>query len=388
MLGSAYASKRLDLHPRDVQGAASGWHQGLKSVRCAPHWVHVDRRFWLSSRTEGLSTDALRLYGVRGIMWLSGKPVDVTLEFSVWSDSLSEVGIRPTGISWPVGSERYERRVAAVLDAVGRSVCSQAQPDECTPEQPRRNGNPEHPTSTSREPRAPHRLPRTTPRRNEESKSKSRMKRAALAIGTSILIFFTLAATWVAISIYRFDHAIHHIALPASLISKGHDDLLVMVKGPNHSEQVLILHRSRGRAHPLQIPNTMLLPLGGGKSAPIDTLDLQHPTTIIGGLERLGLPIRQFVGLDLHMFSSKSVIGRLASGQASAASLIANPLSASSILEQVASHIYLGPGTPTSAVMSLTTVSAAHVVAIPTTRDAHGRVALAGKSGSKWGGLR
>jgi hypothetical protein len=49
----------------------------------------------------------------------------------------------------------------------------------------------------------------------------------------------------------------------------------------------------------------------------------------------------------------------------------------SSLLDQVASHIYLGPGTPVSAVLSLMNVPTAHPVSVPVSRDVHGTVVLA-----------
>jgi hypothetical protein len=281
-------------------------------------------------------------------------------------------------MAWPVGSERYDRRVAIALEVVSRSVCSQTRvtggrsadtdPGVLDPEQL---------ASTAPDPNNTENPLVIPTRRPEKSKLKSRIKNAVIAIGSIVLALFALAVTWIGVSIYRIDHAIHHVAVPASLISKRHDDLLLVVKGPNNSEQVLVVHSVRGHTGVLQIPKTLMLPVGRGQTARIDALSVKRPATIMSGLERLGIPIGQFVGLDLHMYSTHSVIGRLAMGQVSASSLISNPLSASSVLEQVASHIYLGPGTPTSAVMSLATVSAAHAVAIPTTRDSQGRIVLA-----------
>jgi hypothetical protein len=219
---------------------------------------------------------------------------------------------------------------------------------------------------------------------HSRSKKKGRMKGTALALLCGVVAFPAVVAIWVGISVYRIDHAIHHVSVPASLISKGHMDLLMMVKGPDKSEQVFVLHGTGVRQSVLQIPEKLLLPLVGGQTVPIDTLSIRRPATIISGLERLGLPITQFVGVDLHMFSSNSVIGRLATGQTSTSSLISNPLRASSLIEQVASHIYLGPGTPTSAIMSLTTVSTAHAVAIPTKSGPHGSVVLATMSAAVW----
>ena len=45
--------------------------------------------------------------------------------------------------------------------------------------------------------------------------------------------------------------------------------------------------------------------------------------------------------------------------------MVSNPAGASSLLQQVASHIYLGPGTPVSAVLSLMNVPTAHPVSVP-----------------------
>ncbi len=53
--------------------------------------------------------------------------------------------------------------------------------------------------------------------------------------------------------------------------------------------------------------------------------------------------------------------------------MISNPTGTSSLLSAVASHIYLGPGTPVSAVLSLMNVPTAHPVQVPTSRDRTGQ---------------
>ena len=85
-----------------------------------------------------------------------------------------------------------------------------------------------------------------------------------------------------------------------------------------------------------------------------------------------------YVGVDLHAVNPASSLGQLATGKLSVASMMSNPTGTSSILTQVASHIYLGPGTPVSAVLSLMNVPTAHPVSVPTERDVHGTVVLAG----------
>jgi hypothetical protein len=118
MFGAAYISRQIDIHPSDVIGIITQWHHGLQPVRCVPRWCRLEFGLWLASEANHRSADPLQLYAVPGILWNVGRPFRVFLEFSIWSDSLSAVGIRPNGIYWPVGTERYARRIAAALDAV------------------------------------------------------------------------------------------------------------------------------------------------------------------------------------------------------------------------------------------------------------------------------
>jgi hypothetical protein len=204
-----------------------------------------------------------------------------------------------------------------------------------------------------------------------------RLKRILIATGSGLLALILLAAGWIGISLYRIDHAVHHVEAPAPLLAKGRNDLLAIVKGPNHSEQIFVFHATGGHTHVLEIPNGLGLPLPGGGSVPIETLSLHAPSTIISGLDRLGIPVSHYVGVDLHMVNPNSSLGQLATGKLSATSLISDPTGTTSLLEQVASHIYLGPGTPVSAVLSLMNVPTANPVNVPTDKDVHGRVVLA-----------
>ena len=116
------------------------------------------------------------------------------------------------------------------------------------------------------------------------------------------------------------------------------------MKGPDHSEQIFVFHAVGGHTNVLQIPKALGLPLAGGRTVPIDTLSLHAPSTIIAGLDHLGIPVTHYVGVDLHMVSPTSSLGQLATGKLSVSSMISDPTGATSLLEQVASHIYLGPG--------------------------------------------
>jgi hypothetical protein len=204
------------------------------------------------------------------------------------------------------------------------------------------------------------------------------LKRVLLIAGAALGTLILVAGSWIGISLYRIDHAVHHVGVPASLLAKGKNDLLAIVKGPDHSEQVYVFHATDGHTNVLQIPKALGLPLADGVSVPLATLSLHSPATIISGLRHLGIPVSHYVGVDLHAVNPASSLGELATGKLSVASMMSNPTGTSSILTQVASHIYLGPGTPVSAVLSLMNVPTAHPVSVPTERDVHGTVVLAG----------
>jgi hypothetical protein len=204
------------------------------------------------------------------------------------------------------------------------------------------------------------------------------VKRVLLATGAALGALILVAGSWIGISLYRIDHAVHHVGVPSSLLARGKNDLLAIVKGPDHTEQVYVFHATDGHTNVLQIPKALGLPLADGGTVPLGTLSLHAPSTIISGLRHLGIPVSHYVGVDLHAVDPSSALGKLATGKLSVASMMSNPAGTSSILTQVASHIYLGPGTPVSAVLSLMNVPTAHPVSVPTERDVHGTVVLAG----------
>jgi hypothetical protein len=206
---------------------------------------------------------------------------------------------------------------------------------------------------------------------------RRRLKRILIASGSGFLALILLVAAWIGISLYRIDHAVHHVGVPASLLAKGKNDLLAIVKGPDHSEQIFVFHATGGHTHVLKLPSRLALPMPGGGRVPIDTLSLHAPATIIAGLGQLGIPVSHYVGVDLHTVDPASSLGQLATGKLSVTSLISDPTGTTSLLEQVASHVYLGPGTPVSAVLSLMNVPTANPVNVPTNTDVHGKVVLA-----------
>lgn len=206
---------------------------------------------------------------------------------------------------------------------------------------------------------------------------RRRLRRVLLAMGATLFVIIASVAAWIGISLYKIDHAVHHVLVPASLLAKGKNDLLAIVRGPDHFEQVFVFHDTGSHTNVLKVPSSLALPLAGGQKAAIEALSLHNPDAIISGLDRLGIPVTHYVGVDLHMVDPNSNLGKLATGKLSVTSLVSNPTGTTTLLEQVASHIYLGPGTPVSAVLSLMNVPTAHPVSVPISKDVHGTVVLA-----------
>ena len=216
---------------------------------------------------------------------------------------------------------------------------------------------------------APRPASRPTPHR--------KLKRVLLAAGSALVAFILVVGGWIGFNLYRIDHAVHRVVIPASLMTKGRNDLLAIVTGPDHSEQVFVFHNVGGHTNVLQIPKVLGLPLATGGTVPLASMSLHSPSSIIAGLGRLGIPVAHYVGVDLHTVNAHSDLGQLATGKLSVSSMISNPTGMSSLLDQVASHIYLGPGTPVSAVLSLMNVPAAHPVHVPVSKDVDGTVVVA-----------
>ena len=200
------------------------------------------------------------------------------------------------------------------------------------------------------------------------------LKRVLIITGSLVFALVAAVGTLIGISLYKIDHAVHHVGVPAALLARGKNDLLAIVKGPHHSEEAYVFHQVAGHTRVLTIPSKLDLPMPGGRTASLGSLSLHSPSTIIAGLRSLGIPVSHYVGVDLHMVDPSSSLGRLATGSLSVTSLMTDPTGTSSLLEQVASHIYLGPGTPVSAVLSLMNVPTSHPVAVPTNRSGHGQV--------------
>ncbi len=125
MVESAYLSKRLDIPTEELAEVASHWCHGLQRMRRCSRMARVSQGFWLDSETLD---SAVALKVLRGLVWTYGRPVPVILEFAEWSRTQSELGVSPRGLSWPVGTERYVRRVLLALESMSEALRLSTQP--------------------------------------------------------------------------------------------------------------------------------------------------------------------------------------------------------------------------------------------------------------------
>ena len=127
MTNTYFVSTKLNVHPSKLYSAVEKWHQSLPATTPARR-VRLGSRFWLATTRHQASSDPFELYRVRGLLWLYGRPVRVELEFSIWSDALSQVALRPANLAWPVCTEQYRRRATQALEDVVASVTSHPEP--------------------------------------------------------------------------------------------------------------------------------------------------------------------------------------------------------------------------------------------------------------------
>jgi hypothetical protein len=123
MFESTYVSKRLDYHPDNLAECAAQWHRGLLPVPWVRGTVRVSDGFWLASTCVLGCADENLVYRAQGLAWVGARPVPLGLEFSKWSETESEVGVVPRGLSWPVGTDRYVHRVLAGLEVISQALC-------------------------------------------------------------------------------------------------------------------------------------------------------------------------------------------------------------------------------------------------------------------------
>jgi hypothetical protein len=214
-------------------------------------------------------------------------------------------------------------------------------------------------------------------KKNEDGTRRRRSLAVRIVLGvltTFALLIIGLGA-YIGINLYEINKAVHHVEVPASLLAHGQNDLLAIVKGPNHTEEAYLFHTTPHHTNVLIVPTSLGIKVKG-RTVPLSSLSIHAPSPIISGLHDVGIPVSRYVGVDLHMVDQNSSLGRLATGKVSITGLIANPAGTTSLLKQVASHVYLGPSTSVSALLELMHVPTTQAVHVPTTRT-NGKVVLA-----------
>lgn len=124
MFESAFVSMRFDYHPDNLAEVAAEWHRGLLPVPWVPRTVRVSPGLWLVSDPVAGGAEGSRVYAVRGVAWVGPRPVPLSLEFTKWSETRSEVGICPRRLSWPVGTDGYMRRIQTALEVISDALCA------------------------------------------------------------------------------------------------------------------------------------------------------------------------------------------------------------------------------------------------------------------------
>jgi hypothetical protein len=201
-------------------------------------------------------------------------------------------------------------------------------------------------------------------------RGRRRLARVVIGVAGTFCMLVLAVAAYAGISLYRIDHAVHHVAVPASLLAKGSNDLLTVIRGPHHTEEAYLFHTTDGHTNVLHIPIALAISVSG-HSVPLSSLNVHAPAPIISGLRHIGIPVSRYVGVDLHMVNPNSSLGRLATGKISVTALISNPTGTTSLLEQVASHIYLGPNTPVTSILELMHIPSTRPVWVPTAHARH-----------------
>ena len=122
---AAYITRTLCIEPHHAEEAMAECQQG--TFHAAPVRGRPRARLCLAREPDADSQDPLQLFARRGTMWVGLWPVRVHLECNKWSESKSELGLRPSTMRWPVGTEGYARAALALLKEVAQALVASRQ---------------------------------------------------------------------------------------------------------------------------------------------------------------------------------------------------------------------------------------------------------------------
>jgi hypothetical protein len=122
MTSSVYLAQRLRVEPTTAQRLFNTLRPGKAGAdeTRVGKWFHS--RLWLAAEAEPPSLDPLQLSKRRGILWIGPWPIKVLLECTIWSETESELGLRPRHLRWPVGGTSYFHAATAVLHEVAQCL--------------------------------------------------------------------------------------------------------------------------------------------------------------------------------------------------------------------------------------------------------------------------
>ena len=116
-------------------------------------------------------------------------------------------------------------------------------------------------------------------------KVKARRIRRVLAVaGIALFACVAVVGAYMGYTIYKIDRAVHHVAISPALLAKTHSDLLAVVRGPHHSEEIYAFHTTSGHTNVLSIPSTLEVTGPAGTPVALSALNIHSPALIISGL--------------------------------------------------------------------------------------------------------
>lgn len=122
MIRTRYVSRRIDLSPAEAALATDLVGEAAANGTRGPSSL-AEKGLRLGRRWESTVPDHRLVRRHVGSIRVFGRRVPVEFELLKWSSDSSELGIRPRGSWWPVGTERYLDSAGSALDDLcGRLV--------------------------------------------------------------------------------------------------------------------------------------------------------------------------------------------------------------------------------------------------------------------------
>lgn len=131
MTNTLYVSRRLGLSPPEAALATDLLHEQLSDAATGPRkrLAANGLRFGRSGASRVPDLRLLRRH--RASIRVFGRWVPVELELLRWSSELSELGLRPCGTWWPVGTRRYFDAASGAIDDISKRLIAWNSDSRC-----------------------------------------------------------------------------------------------------------------------------------------------------------------------------------------------------------------------------------------------------------------